>query len=91
MGNDLVSRLNGIASVLGLPWDAEYRQFVFNTAREAAARIEALEEALKPFAEGVTKVTTDYGDGWTTGGCRTPDISDLRRAALVYANKVEPT
>lgn len=46
-----------------------------------SSRVKALEGALKPFAEAVRKVTTDYGDGWTTEHCNPPNIIDFRNAS----------
>jgi hypothetical protein len=39
---ELVQRLIGIATTLGLPWPPEYRQQVFDTAKDAATAIERL-------------------------------------------------
>lgn len=102
MGNDLVERLRSAmcpgserCNVLTCYPDCEC-----GAMEAAAARIEALEEALKPFSEAAKLYNHPYSQP------DAPDyeaiiqwanivekitVGDLRRAARAYANKGEPT
>ena len=51
MAEDVVKRLIGIATTMGLPWPPEYRQQVFDTCNEAAEGIERMHAALAELAE----------------------------------------
>ncbi len=44
MSDTLQQKLRGISNVIGLEWPPDFRQHVFDTCREAAARIAELEE-----------------------------------------------
>jgi hypothetical protein len=43
----LVGRLDNVAVSIGMPWDAEHRQDVFDTIKEAKAALEAMHGALR--------------------------------------------
>lgn len=58
MTDDVISRLIGISTSLGIPWPQEYRQQVFDTCNEAASeitrlrmRVERLSNALSGLLE----------------------------------------
>lgn len=88
MGNDLVKRLKACAN--GAYREPETLQ---KYCGEAAARIEAMGEALKPMVEMAAEHADVSAD---LEHCTYPiklhiTVGDLRRAARAYANKGELT
>lgn len=93
MGNDLVERLRKGCILAQDGLGGVNMKVTDELCNEAAARIEALEGALKPMVEMAAEhadVSADFEH------CTYPiklhiTVGDLRRAARVYANKGEPT